>query len=33
MAAWSWAIWFWIALYSSFFLAWLSLTLRSSILV
>ena len=26
------AIWFWIALYSSFFLTWLSLTLRSSIL-
>ena len=33
MAVLSWAIWFWIALYSSFFLTWLSLTLRSSILV
>ena len=31
-AASSWAIWFWSALYSSFFLTWLSLTLRSSIL-
>ena len=29
----SWAIWFWRALYSSFFLTWLSLTLKSSILV
>ena len=33
LAAFSWAIWFWRALYSSFFLTRLSLIFRSSILV